>query len=163
MAGLKKKVLDKIVDADAVTQFLKAATGDGGWRKELGEYRDLVVHSAPLAKAEQKLFAVCDVIDIGESGGLLPSVRFPIPENPQVISKMRATGDLFEDFTLQFEAFIKAIASEMPNRDGLIYAHDVMSKLVTLSAMLADKSPLRPEMMVFDKSNIIGAVRITNA
>jgi len=163
MAGLKKNILDTIADVDAVTQFLRAATSDGGWLKELGEYRDLVVHSAPLAKAEQKLFAVCDVIDIGESGGSLPCVKFPIPENPQSISKMRATGGLFEDFTLQFEAFVKAIASEMPNRDGLVYAHNVMSKLATLSAMLADKSPLPPEMMGFDESNIIGGVWITNA
>src|ERR1019366_8070066 len=101
MAALKKKILDTIADADAVTQFLKDATSDGGWLKELGEYRDLVVHSAPLAKAEQKLFAVCDVIDIGEPGGSLPCVKFPIPENPQIISKMRATGSLSEDFTLQ--------------------------------------------------------------
>ena len=51
----------------------------------------------------------------------------------------------------------------MPNRDGLVYAHNVMSKLATLSAMLADKSPLPPKMMVFNESNIIGDVRITSA
>lgn len=161
MSLLKKKILDQISDEDTITSFLKAATSEGGWLKELGEYRDLVVHSAPLAKAQQKMYAVCEATTIGESGGL-PSVRFPIPNDPHSISKIRATGDLFKDCTLQFEAFVRAIAGEMPNKDGLSYAHDVTGKLASLSAMLADKSPVLPEMVVFDESNIIGPIRITN-
>lgn len=82
MSGLKKNILDKIADADAVTQLLKAATSEGGWLKELGEYRDMVVHSAPLARAEQKLYAVCEVLDIGEHREPAPVRQVPDPGQP---------------------------------------------------------------------------------
>ncbi len=163
MAGLKKHILSKTVATDAATQSLKEATGEDGWLKQLGEYRDLVVHSAPLAKAERKLWAIHEITELGDSGGFLPAVKFPIPENPSSISRVRANGDLFRDFTRQFETFAKASAGESPNRDGLAYAHDVMRRLAGLSALLVEKSPVAPEMMVFDKTNIIGEVRVTNA
>ena len=57
MAALKKKVLNKISDPDTLTKELEMAAGENGWLTLLGNYRDLVVHSAPLAQAKVKLFS----------------------------------------------------------------------------------------------------------
>jgi len=159
MAGLKKVFLDKSGDSDVLSMSLREAVGEGGWLQKLGNYRDLVVHSAPLAKAQHKLLAVTEVLKLGESGGL-PSVKCPIPDNPQVISSARAKGDYFENFTIQFETFIGAAAGSVQNRDGLIYAHEALGRLALLSASLSDNSPVPPEMLVLNESDLLGPVQI---
>ncbi len=158
MGPLKKKVLNKIKDNDDFTKELRQETNRNGWITLLGNYRDLVVHSAPLAQAERKLFSVCDKLAIDESGSL-PIIRCPIPENPAQILTSRSTGSHFADFDNQFNAFAKAANGDIPMIDGLDYASVVLGNLAKLSMLAADKSPLAPQIMVFNSSNIIGDVK----
>ncbi len=160
MGAFKKKVLNKITELDSFTQELKQETSNDGWITLLGNYRDLVVHSAPLAQAERKLFSICDELKI-VGGGRLPIIRCPIPENPAKISNSRSTGSHFEDFDNQFNVFVEAAKGDIPMIDGLDYASAALGNLAKLSDKVAEKSPVVPEMMVFDNSNIIGEVKIT--
>lgn len=159
MGGLKKKVLDKLKSEDGITKELREATDEGGWLHELGAYRDLVVHSAPLAQAQGRMFAVTDELHLGTTGAL-PAIRLPIPADPVGIAKARATGEHFEDFTRQFDLFVQASQGETPSSDGLIYAHNALGLLSTLARQLGELSPIPPEMPHFDQSNIIGEVTI---
>lgn len=160
MGGLKRKLLDKLTCEDAATKALQVATTEGGWLHELGAYRDLVVHSAPLAKAQSRMFAVTAELCLGVSGAL-PAVRLPIPANPQGIAKVRATGEHFEDFARQFELFVQASQGEAQSSDGMIYAHKALAQLSLLARQLGERSPAPPKIPHFSESNIIGPVTIT--
>lgn len=161
MGALKKRVLNKIDDPDALTAELQTAAGDYGWLTVLGNYRDLVIHAAPLAQAKSKLFSLCDNLSI--AGGIsMPAIRCPIPENPAAILSARSTGDHFEDFESQFNVFGKAAAGDVGMIDGMDYASEVMGRLSGLANKIAEKSPIAPEMMVFDSSTIIGGIKIIN-
>jgi hypothetical protein len=160
MGILRKKVLNKITEPDNFTQELKADTGIQGWLTELGNYRDLVVHSAPLAQAEYKLFSICDALPIVDVG-LLPIIRCPIPQDPATILSSRSKGHYFEDFEKLFNLFIGADKWKEPMLDGLDYASNILGRLAILSEKIANKSPIEPQMPVFDESNIIGEVKIT--
>lgn len=161
MGALKKKVLNKISDPDALTRELQAAASDSGWLTILGNYRDLVVHSAPLTQAKAKPFSLCDRLSIAE-GAHMPILRCPIPENPAAILSARSTGGHFSDFENQFNAFAKAATGDGTTIDGMDYASEVLGRLANLASKIAERSPVAPEMMVFDSSNIIGGIRIKN-
>lgn len=161
MGTLRKKVLKKIADTDSLTKDLQIATGDSGWLTLLGNYRDLVVHSAPLAKAKAKLFSVCDQLRVTD-GVSIPIIRCPIPGSPARILSTRSTGEHFSDFENQFNSFAKAAAGDISAVDGIEYASTVLGELVKLAENITEKSPVAPEMMVFDESNIIGGVKINN-
>ena len=160
MGALKKKVLNKVTETDNITLEVKEATSKDGWITLLGNYRDLVVHAAPLAQAENKLFSICEEFKIA-GGGRLPAIRCPIPENPASILTSRSTGSLFEDFDNQFNVFIEAGKGNLPMVDGLDYSSIVLGRLAILSDKIAEKSPIAPQMPHFDDSNIIGGVKIT--
>jgi len=161
MGPLKKKISSKIIDNDYFIQELRQETSKNGWITLLGNYRDLVVHSAPLAQAERRLFSVCDKLIINENGSL-PIIRSPIPENPAQILTSRSKGDHFADFNNQINVFAKAANGDIPMIDGLDYASMVLGNLARLSELAADKSPIAPQIMVFNSSNIIGEVKKKN-
>ena len=133
---------------------------DGGWLFELGAYRDLVVHSAPLAKARNRLFATSHELHITDHGSL-PAVRLPIPLNPNAVSKSRATGEHFEDFTRQLDRFAEATSTDATSSDGLLYAHQALNKLILLACQLGEHSPLAAEVPRIGPADIIGPVRFT--
>lgn len=159
MSGLRKKVLNRIDIDDPLLAEILSITSSEGWLKELGSYRDLVVHSAPIAQAEKRLFAICDALPIDETGSI-PAIRCPIPENPSLISSYRAKGSLFEDFEVQFKLFVKAMENDAPQKDCLDYCYTSLGKLSNLANKLASRTPVKPEMMVFDESNIIGDIKV---
>lgn len=160
MGTFKKKVLNKITAPDSFTQKLKQETSNDGWITLLGNYRDIVVHSAPIAQAEKKLFSICEELKI-VGGGKLTMVRCPIPENPAEILTSRSKGCHFEDFDKQFNIFVETAKGDIPIIDGLDYASAVLGNLAILSDKVAEKSPIAPQMMVFNNSNIIGEIKIT--
>lgn len=159
MGSLKKRVLNKISSPDAETSTLQAATSVGGWLHRLGCYRDLVVHSAPLAKAQGRLFAILEEVPLGDDA--LPAVRVPIPADPEAAKKSRADGSRFDNFENQYELFVKANYGDAESLDGLAYCHGVLEEMARLAAHLANRSPIAPETPHFDQSNIIGEIRIT--
>ncbi len=154
LSGLRKYILKKATSNDELFIEFNKITEEDGWLKDLGGYRDLVVHSAPLAQAEKRLFAICDSVSI--NGGELPAISCPIPKKPMDIAASRASGSLFEDFEKQFELFVGMTNKKEPQIDGLEYCHSVMANISKLANKLAARTPVKPKVKVFDKSNIIG-------
>lgn len=159
MGPFKKKVLNKIAQEDNFTLQLKQATHKDGWITQLGNYRDLVVHSSPLAQAKSRLFSTCGELTL-RNGSRLPSINCPLPEDPANILKSRSSGSHFEDFDKQFNLFIEAAKGGIPMVDGLDYAGRSLGQLARLAYIIAKKSPINPEVPLFNKSNIIGGIKI---
>lgn len=158
IGGLKRRILAKTKRTDDLTKELQAATEPDGWLHTLGAYRDLVVHAAPLGHADGRLFAVAETLRLCGVEPI-PCVRLPLPRNPTAVSKKRATQEQFSDFKTQWEAFLGASRDESNDTDGLQYAHSTLHQLVALARTMSEQSPVAPEMMRFDSSNIIGDIR----
>lgn len=152
------KPLEKFSISEPVIQQLKEATGTGGWIKVMSSYRNLIVHSAPLAIAQEKVLAKCTELKV-EGKGSIPSVRYFLPKDPETIYKSRSQGSHFIDFSNMIEKFAQFEEEQKPPLDGMDYAHSVLKKMGELARDLARKSPIAAERMVFDKSNIIGEIK----
>jgi len=151
MASLKKYFLKKAdISIDPLINQLNIDTEEDGWIHQLGSYRDLVIHSAPLILANQKLFVLCSSIDI-EGDKKIPAIFCPIPEKPSEISASRTKGDHFDNFSDQFSAFI---GSGSLKQDGLHYMHGVLENILLLSIKFATFSPYKPEIMRFEGKDI---------
>ena len=161
MGALMKKVLSKVPSSDALTVGLKAATSDAGWLTVLGNYRNLIIHSAPLSQAGTELFSLCDRLRISE-GCDMPVLRCPIPDNPAQILSVRSSGAHFSDFEKQLNIFAKATSGAVPARDGMDYAGEVIGRLANLAGEIAGRSPVAPEMVVVNSSDTIGGIRMKN-
>ncbi len=150
--------LKKFSVSEPVIQQLKEATGTGGWIKVMSSYRNLIVHSAPLAIAQEKVLAKCTELKI-EGKESIPSVLYFLPKDPEIICKSRSQGSHFIDFSNMIEKFAPSGEEQKPTLDGMDYAHSVLEKMGKLARDLARKSPITAEPMVFDKSNIIGKIK----
>lgn len=158
ISSLIKDVLNKVSEQDVLIDQFKVATDNGGWIKILGDYRNLVMHSAPLVYAEKKLFAICDSFNIGQNKKF-PAIRCPIPDDPGNIIKSRAKGIYFESFSDQFDKFSKAARGEIPSLDGVEYAHMILKNLVDLSKRLSKECPIKSKEIVIDKLDIVGSIK----
>lgn len=157
MSGLKKYVLNVQTGSNSFTDELKQATGEGGWITILGSYRDLVVHSVPLALAEHKVFIVCNTVTINGQNKL-PIIICPIPANPTEITRKRSKQ--VEDFSVLFESFVRAGKDGPPKIDGLQYAHEVIGKLAELASECIKYSPIPPNPIVLERTDILGPPEI---
>ncbi|HKS10165.1 MAG TPA: hypothetical protein VJS13_11500 [Pyrinomonadaceae bacterium] len=154
LGSLKRFVLRHIEQTDPLTLSLKMATADDGWLKELGDYRDLIMHSAPLAHGESTGFAVEDEIIISGDHHL-PRVLCPIPGSPQEIFAKRTSGAIFDTFQVLSEAFTKAARGESSAKDGLPYMHSVLGELCKLSHLASEQCPVKPEPIIITDSDVI--------
>ena len=154
MSGLRKHLTSEINEPRLIVQELKKATAPDGWITLLGNYRNLIMHSAPLERAEKRLFALCGSLNI-DAGRSIPAIYCPIPEDPLRIQKARSTGKQFEGFESQFDLFA---SRNIPRVDGMDYAHAVLRNLAILAQQLATLSPIPPEFMVFTEADIVGFV-----
>lgn len=157
-SGLLKKVISSVARPDPFADQIDAAGKPGGWLEVLGHYRDLVVHTAPLATAGTRLFALIEHRPLPE-GQAMPVLRLPLPTNPGELRAQRATRALFSDFQAQLDAFVQSAAGKVPSIDGLDYIWETQGRLANFAAAVIGRSPVKGEMMKFDESNIIGDIR----
>lgn len=153
IGALRKKILTKLPSRDKMADDLLAATAENGWLHELGAYRDLIVHAAPLVKAEMRLLAVKRSLPLEGSAGV-PALSLPLPAAPFAIGHDRATGSLFEDFDEQVRRY--ALGVTAAGHDALEYAHGVIQGLCQLALELSQQTPIEPKVPHFDASNMIG-------
>jgi hypothetical protein len=158
VSNLKKYLFSKPELADPLSIELRHATDKNGWLSELGHYRDLVVHSAPLATAKERLWVLCSAHNL-PNGAKLPALRFPLPNDPAAIRSARSRGDLFEDFAKLIHDFVDATRPDVTSKDALQYLHTVLGKLGEIAAKFSTFSPLPPEMPVLTDADIIGPIR----
>lgn len=159
MATLRNTLLSRIPRPDPLADYLAASVSNGAWLKRLSDYRNLVVHTAPLAMAGGRWFAVIEHQPLADSG-LMPLLRIPLPLDPATVKKERSSGSLFNDFNAQQEAFTKAVRGQVPWTDGLDYLWEVHGQLADLTSKVADSSPVKGEMMHFDESDLRGPIRV---
>ena len=158
LANLIKLVIQKEMTCDSLTVQLRNATAPGGWLAVLGLYRDLIVHSAPLALAKNRLWVRCETIGVADAEGT-PAMRFPLPGDPGAIMSARSSGNLFHDFATVADQFSGAADADAPNRDALEYMHDVFGDLVAFALELGSYSPLSPEMPVLTDRDLKGPIQ----
>lgn len=160
LSGLLKKWRNQ-PPTDSVGREINASAKSGEWLFELGAYRDLVVHVAPLANAGKTLFAVTKTLKLPQ-GELLPVVKLPLPSNPADLKNQRVTGRYFQDPELTFARFKNIMEDDASNRDALEYAHLCMQQLGALAASISKISPIRPEIPLITQNDIIGNIVISN-
>ncbi|HEB0657142.1 TPA: hypothetical protein RY214_003880 [Pseudomonas aeruginosa] len=132
---------------DKAGKEILATSKSGQWLHELGEYRNLVVHIAPLAHAGQSLFAVTRTFNMPQ-GQQQPAVKLPLPNDPVSLIEERATGRYFDDPELNFARFSGAFSDTDNCRDSLEYAHVCMQLLGSMARSVSESSPLRPEVPI---------------
>ncbi|MBS7558355.1 hypothetical protein KHO49_08255 [Pseudomonas sp. RC4D1] len=131
---------------DKAGKELKASSSPDNWLYELGAYRDLVVHVAPLANAAKTLLAFTRTIDF--HGQQLPAIQLPIPLKPAQVTKNRTTGQYFEDPNVDFARGLNFIENMDSSRDALEYAHISMQQLGALCNSISSISPFAPEVPI---------------
>lgn len=154
MGSLKKQYLNRANLTFSADQALADATEAGGWLRLLGSYRNLVVHFAPLASAGSSLYAICVALRF-QGDMALPSIKLPIPPDPEKISESRASGTYWDDSELNYARFLNALANPVEALDGLQYAHSVLGHLATLAIHLGVMSPVKPKERVLTEKDII--------
>ena len=154
LGPLKKHYLDKVTPSEPVDHELVRASSLGGWLRLLGDYRDLVVHFAPLESAGKTLFAVCNQLPLNAET-TLPCIKLPIPSDPEAIYKSRTSGAYWEDPEQNYARFVNALEDPESALDGLQYAHSSLGHLSVLAGMLADISPVKPQIPKLTEKDIL--------
>lgn len=160
MASLVKHVLNSHEFDDGLFKTLQNETSRGGWIKELGDYRDLVAHSVPLAIAMHCTFLICESSYVSDKHEV-PGVICPLPTSPGEIRTERAKGEAFRDFENMWRRILDQARSQSYGLDGLQYAHSIAQRLADLAASILLKSPIAPKMQVIDDSMVIGEIKVT--
>jgi len=157
MAGLRKHILRKLHDKNSFASNLYEATdteSSNGWIATLGEYRDLVVHSMPLAHARVASFIFQTKISICNDK-YFPSITLPLPTNPGEIFKKRSQGILFSGYDEWFRAFQEDIEKSKNSPDALQYCCDSYDKIIHLATTLLQYSPIKPKTPVIRPEDIV--------
>lgn len=149
MSSLRKEIKKSGIASHHTASELYKITNeeDGGWLSKLSAYRDLVVHYVPLGQAARKEFVTKRFLP-GSKLKDIPSIYFPMPSNPYALKKLRSKGSPFQTISEWIEA------CEQPDKsapDTLEYCWHSVSNMMTLSASLASRAPVKPKRLTFIK------------
>jgi hypothetical protein len=142
-AGALLKRLQKNTTLNDIEVELKEQMDNGGWIKELGAYRDLVMHSAPINIPTNSLYCIEESHKFTDAHEI-QSVRFPVPSNPEGIFKERAKRENFDKYINEIDAISRRSLEEDGEYDCLQYAHTCLVRISSLSLMIAAMSPYAP-------------------
>lgn len=143
---------------DSAGKEIAASAKKGQWLFEIGAYRDLVVHTAPLAQAGKSLFAVVCHNELSH-GKVLPGIKLPLPDSPTELINERVSGRYFQDPNLNFARYLNAVEDIHRCRDALEYAHLCMQLLGAMSRSISKASPITPKIPVI--TPIPGSLKIS--
>ena len=157
-AGLFNKVLKKIDEEDSLTKWLLSAsdTVSGGWLAQLSAYRDLAIHSVPLAYAGRKSQVFQRYRKFG--GGELPNIFYPLPDNPIKIAYERSKNiqdSSYEEYWNRLYSIEEGIDKMFTLQDALEYCWSVNSYLSSYATECAKLAPYEPKMFEFNESNVL--------
>ena len=157
LGGLLSKANRKLIpDADLLGDLILEISKSGEWLSTMGQYRDLVVHTAPLGMAGPRLHAIVQHLKFPH-GSIMPSIKFPLPSNPEKIRMDRAKGIHFEEL---FSKLIKSFSDLRDFVDALGYVSEVHSSLAKLSNTIMLQSPIEGRIPVITEADIIGEIKI---
>lgn len=146
------KLLKKEVNHTKLESYLKSEMSKGGWLFELGQYRDLVMHSAPINIANHRLYAIHEPIALPDGKEIL-SVRFPLPSNPSKLYSERCKRNDFDKYIEQFDELSRVSLEDRGEYDCLEYAHKVFGLLSNLSLEVSKESPFKPMRQTFIRTD----------
>ena len=155
MAKLRGCILRKAEDDDPLLMELCRITDSeaNGWLSEVGDYRDLIVHSTPLSRAEGRMFLVQNLLSIN-GDKCMPSISFPLPDNPHEIKVKRSRGIRFSGFKEWSNATREKVLSDSPIIDALDYCSIVNGRIMDLALRLIVYAPLNPERLEITSDDI---------
>ncbi|QSB00880.1 hypothetical protein JWZ98_19860 [Methylomonas sp. EFPC1] len=153
MSSLLKDIKKMSIE-DVLIRELLSITSGNGWLKALGEYRDLVVHSAPIAQAEKILFANYKLIEFCNKK--IPIIECPMPQDPSKASKARHSRSLFEDFDDLIKTFAGLTDAPSVSVDGLNYCHSTLGYLSNFAYKVGLRSRIEPTIKTISNKDIIG-------
>ncbi|MFV8869692.1 hypothetical protein [Serratia fonticola] len=142
-AGGLLRFLNSKKEHTELEYHLKKEMSTGGWLFELGNYRDLVMHSAPINIASHRLYAIHESIAMSEDKELL-SVRFPLPANPEKLYSERCKKNDFNKYIENFQELSRISLQDRGKYDCLEYAHKAFGLLTNFSLEVAKQSPFKP-------------------
>ena len=142
------KVLKKSPDLSEFEQNMKDCMSKGGWLFELGNYRDLVMHSAPINLTNHQLYAIHEPINL-PGGKEVLSVRFPLPADPAKLYSQRCKRSSFDKYIEEFDELSRISLEDRGAYDCLEYAHKVFGLLSNLSLQVAKESPVKAMRQTF--------------
>ena len=151
LSGLLKHVIYKIETKDSLATEIEDISKEGGWLKKLGDYRDLVIHSAPLSHAEKKSYAIKKLFKLQKN--YLPYIVCPIPDNPSKIYKFRHSLESYINFDTLFNSFVD-IFDEAYTTDGLTYCYHSLADMARFALKLGATSPVKPEIATLSEADI---------
>ncbi|TPQ28882.1 hypothetical protein C2U68_02640 [Methylomonas koyamae] len=154
MSSLLREVKKLPKQDDPLVNELLSITGELGWLKSLGDYRDLVVHSAPIDQAETILFAKNRLVKC--CGKITPVIECPIPQNPSKSYKTRHNRSLFDDFDELIKALAGLTDTHNSSIDGLSYCHSMLGYLSSFAYKIGLRSKLKPTLKTIYSSDIVG-------
>lgn len=156
MGRLLKFINDKNSDFE---KYLFKITKKGGWLNQLGSYRDLVVHSAPLLSAKTRLFAESKEVKLNQNFSI-PIIKCPIPNNPHDIRKVRNQDD-FKIFENRLEHYMTDL-NNPHTKDCLSYSKELFNNINSLCNEVIKFSPIEPKMLTITDKDIIGEIKVNN-
>jgi hypothetical protein len=134
-----------MIQADPLAdQVLKESEGQG-WIKELGAYRDLSVHGAPLIRAAGHMYYVVDEV-VTRSFGPTPVAHCPLPPAPTKLLADLSKGAVPDTWQGAGAAYADSGKGIEAGVDSLRFAHSRLVRLAQLSSALISRSPVKPHI-----------------
>jgi hypothetical protein len=144
ISGLKN-FLNTIEETDNFTKELIDSTDENGWLKNLGIYRDVIIHKSPLIIAYNQLFHICGKLTLKNIGDV-PAIICLIPSNIKDIQTKRSKR-YFEDYDqIMKHSFFSRDDNDY--LDGLNYCFETFKSLALLLETVSTKVPYNPEPVV---------------
>jgi hypothetical protein len=137
-------------DDVASTLVAEFGSDDEGSLKELGAYRDLIVHSAPLSSSTTMFLASVEPANF--FGSSLPVARLALPRDVAAINSARSKGL----HPPNRKAWIDEGARPADGPDCLIYLHSQFKKLAGLTLQAVAEVDMKPERVVLTDADLIG-------
>lgn len=146
------KILRHRKDLSELEVNLVTQMEDGGWIKELGAYRDLVMHSAPINIANQNSWCIAEDKEANH-GEIFPSIKVPIPSDPARLKSKRSMRDNFDQYLAEMAMIERASFEDEGAHDCLDYAALTTTNLSSISFEIAKLSPYNPMMTKYTQNS----------
>jgi hypothetical protein len=104
-------------------------------------------------------FAIQDLLTL-KSGLSVPQIYYPLPKDPDDLSRKRTKGVLFNSLK-EMAAALGRKHERAEEPDALEYLHGCLCQLAELSTKLLSRSPIAPQPIIITKQDIIGNFKVT--
>lgn len=154
-------ILKQSQSTDSLTKlFLEAADeSKQGWLAVFSTYRNLFTHSAPMEQVAGIAFAIQEKFSL--SNGLsIPRIYYPLPANVMKLRAQRSNGLLFKTFEELIETSSHRHHDRRIEPDALEYLRVCLDQFVQISALLTDRSPIEPQPIRIQPSEIVGEIPV---